>query len=51
MSKKRKENKTVPLYAALAAAGGKKRDEKTGAAVPDERNVIEAKEWADENEK
>lgn len=51
MRKKQKRNETVPLYAMLASAGGKKRSRKTGATAPDEQSVIDAKNWADENEK
>ena len=51
MTKRRKGSKTVPLYATYALSGGKKRDKRMGADVPDEAAVKEAKDWADENEK
>ncbi|MBQ4370388.1 MAG: DUF3787 domain-containing protein [Oscillospiraceae bacterium] len=51
MNKRRKENKTVPLYVTYALSGGKKRDKRTRAKIPDEQSVKEAKAWVDENEK
>ncbi len=51
MTKRRKDIGMVPLYTTLALSGGKKRDKRTGAALPDGQAVKEAKDWVDENEK